>query len=118
MAEMAARAREGKLALQHCTSCGAVQYPPRELCWRCLADALEWRISDREAGEVLATTTLHHSHDAQFRSRLLLRVGLVRLDVGPTAVCFLAEGCGTGARVVVSAEIDEAERPVLTATPG
>jgi uncharacterized OB-fold protein len=117
MAEMAAAARQGKLALQRCTACGAVQYPPRELCWHCLADALEWRVSNREPGEVLATTTLYHSYDAQFRSRLPLRLALVRLDAGPTTVCFLAEDCGTRARVAVSAETDDADRAILTATP-
>jgi uncharacterized protein len=117
MAEMAIRAGQGELALQRCTACGVVQYPPRELCWSCLADALEWRVSHREPGEVLATTTLHHSHDPQFRSRLPLRVGLVSLDMGATAVCFLAEGCMIGTRVVVGADTDNADRAVLTATP-
>ena len=118
MAEMASRAGNGELALQRCTACGAVQYPPRELCGSCLEDALEWRISDREPGKVLATTMLHHSHDTQFRSRLPLRIGLVRLDAGPTVVCFLAEGCRTGTRAVVAAETDDAGRPILRATSG
>ena len=63
MQQMSAHAAEGRLALQQCTGCGTVQYPPRELCSACLADALEWRATDGEAGEVLATTLLHHSHD-------------------------------------------------------
>jgi uncharacterized OB-fold protein len=117
IAEMGVHAKAGKLALQRCTACGAVQYPPRELCWRCLGDDLEWRVSDREPAEVLATTTLHNSHDTHLRLRLPLRVGLVRLDAGPTAVCFLAESCQTGARVVVGSETDNAGRAVLTATP-
>jgi uncharacterized OB-fold protein len=115
IAEMGVHAKAGELALQRCAACGAVQYPPRELCCSCLADALEWRVSDREPGEVLATTTLHHSHDAHFRSRLPQRVGLVRLEPGPTVVCFLTEGCTAGTRVVVSANTDDAGRPVLSA---
>jgi len=114
---MGVYARAGQLALQRCTACGVVQYPPREVGCSCLADALEWRISRREEGEVLATTTLHHSHDVQFRSRLPLHVGLVRLDAGPTVVCFLAEGCAAGTRVVLSADVDDADRPGLRATP-
>ena len=116
MAEMALRARKGELALQRCAACGAVQYPPRELCGSCLEDDLEWRISDREPGEVLAATTLHHSHDTQFRSRLPLSIGLVRLDAGPTLVCLLAEDCRTGARATVTAETDHVGRPILRAT--
>jgi len=115
IAEMGVHARVGKMALQKCTVCGAVQYPPRELCWCCLGDALEWQVSDREPGRVLATTTLHHSHDVQFRSHLPLHVGLVRLDAGPMVICFLAEGYTPDARVVVSAVTDDADRPVLSA---
>jgi uncharacterized OB-fold protein len=117
MAEMAAHAKAGRLALQRCLACGAVQYPPRELCGSCLADALEWCVSDSEPGEVLAATRLYHSHDAQFRSRLPLSVGLVRLDAGPACVCFLVAGCGAGTHVAVSARADDAGRAVLTATP-
>ena len=32
----------GKLELQCCAACGAVQYPPREACVRCLSPELEW----------------------------------------------------------------------------
>jgi uncharacterized OB-fold protein len=118
MEEMMVHAKAGRLALQCCLACGAVQYPPREICGLCLADALEWRVNDSEPGEVLAATMLYHSHEAQFRSRLPLSVGLVRLDAGPACVCFLAEGCGAGTHVAISARIDDAGRAVLTATPG
>lgn len=104
------------MRLQHCTACGVTQYPPREVCGACLADALEWRATDSETGEVLATTVLHHSHQPTFRSRLPLRIGLVRLDLGPTVVCFLAEDCVVGARVSVTASMDAEGRSVLSAT--
>lgn len=117
MQEMAEHAKAGRVALQRCTACEAVQYPPRELCGLCLADALAWRVSDSELGEVLAMTCLHHSHDPRFRARLPLRVGLVRLEAGPTAVCFLDEGCAAGSHVAVSARADDAGRAVLTASP-
>jgi uncharacterized protein len=114
MAEYASR---NKLALQYCTVCGTTQYPPRELCVACLADCLEWRVSDAVTGEVLASTMLHHSHEPAFRDALPLRVGLIRLDPGPTAVCLLAEACDAGIRVRVTAHNDAAGRLVLTATP-
>ncbi len=41
------------------------------------------------AGELLADTVLHHSNDLFFRERLPWRLGLVRLDVGPTVVAHL-----------------------------
>jgi uncharacterized OB-fold protein len=117
MQQMAESAARGKLALQRCTKCGSVQYPPRELCSSCLADQLEWRTTDAEGGEVLASAALHHSHEAAFRGDLPLRVGLVRLDAGPTFVCFLAAGCDAGTRVGITARNDASGRTVLTATP-
>jgi uncharacterized OB-fold protein len=117
MQQMAEGAARGKLALQRCIKCGTVQYPPRELCSTCLADQLEWRTTDAERGEVLATSVLHHSHEAAFRGDLPPCVGLVRLDAGPTAVCFLVAGCYSGMRVRITARSDAAGSAVLTATP-
>ena len=116
MAAMAALAATGKLALQRCITCGTTQYPPRELCGVCLGDRLAWRVTDAEIGDVVAVTELHHSHDAIFRNSLPLRIGLVQLGLGPTAVCFLADGCASGTRVRVTAHNDTAGRSVLRAT--
>jgi uncharacterized OB-fold protein len=117
MQQMAEYAAQARLALQHCTACGTVQYPPRELCVACLADRLEWRVTDSEGGEVLANTMLHHSHEPTFRDALPLRVGLVRLDPGPTVVCFLTDGCDIGTRVRIAARNDAVGRAVLSAMP-
>lgn len=105
-----------KLALQRCADCGAIQYPPRELCAACLSGHLEWRMTDREPGEVLATTTLHHSHDVAFRPRLPLAIALVRLDCGPSIVCF-APDAAPGQRVYITAAPDSNGQPILTACP-
>jgi uncharacterized OB-fold protein len=116
MQRMAESAARGRLALQRCIACGVTQYPPRELCAACLADKLEWCIAKSAAGEVLASTDLYHSHEATFQAHLPLGVGLVRLDAGPTIVCFLTEGCPAGMRVQVTARGDAAGRAVFTAT--
>ena len=105
-----------KLTLQNCADCGAIQYPPRELCATCLSDHLESRVTDSEPGEVLAATTLHHSHDAAFRPRLPLAIALVRLDCGPSVVCF-APNATPGQRAHITAALDDKSRPILTACP-
>jgi uncharacterized OB-fold protein len=115
--EMSAHAAAGRFALQHCSECGAVQYPARELCSACLSGRLEWHVADAVGGEVLATTILHHSHEEAFRDALPLCIGLIRLDPGPAAVAFLSAGCRPGTRVVVTARTDAAGRAILTATP-
>ena len=52
--------RTGRLELQRCAGCGAIQYPPREACVRCLSEELEWTVMSG-AGELVSETTLHHS---------------------------------------------------------
>lgn len=114
---LTAAAAEGRFALQACADCAAVQYPPREACHRCLSVRLRWRTQDG-AGTLLATTTLHHSNDLYFRERLPWRLGMVRLDAGPTVVAHLhGDVAGASARVAVGARLDRAGQAVLVALP-
>jgi len=73
---------DGRLRLQRCAECAAVQYPPRELCLCCLSDRLSWQIVDGEA-EILAATALHHSLDPWFAARSPWTVASLRLAAGP-----------------------------------
>jgi NAD(P)-dependent dehydrogenase (short-subunit alcohol dehydrogenase family)/uncharacterized OB-fold protein len=114
---LTAAAAEGRFALQTCADCAAVQYPPREACHRCLSVRLRWRAQDG-AGTLLATTILHHSNDLFFRERLPWRLGMVRLDAGPTVVAHLhGDVGGAPARVTVGARLDRAGQAVLIALP-
>jgi NAD(P)-dependent dehydrogenase (short-subunit alcohol dehydrogenase family)/uncharacterized OB-fold protein len=114
---LTAAAAEGRFALQVCTDCAAVQYPPREACHRCLSVKLKWRTQDG-AGSLLAQTTLHHSNDLFFRERLPWRLGMVRLDAGPTVVAHLhGDVDGAASRVRIGARLDRAGQAVLIAMP-
>ena len=104
---LTAAAALGRFELQVCGACGAVQYPPREACHRCLSGSLDWR-EQSGAGELIAETTVHHSNDLFFRERVPWRLGLVRLDAGPTAVVHLHGGCAPApSRVRVGARLDK-----------
>lgn len=111
-------AARGQFALQVCEDCGAVQYPPREACQRCVSPRLRWRVQDG-AGELLSATTLHHSNDLFFRERLPWRLGMVHLDAGPSVMVHL-HGDVTDAprRVTVGVRLDRAGRAVLIGFPG
>ena len=114
---LTAAAAEGRFALQVCAECGAVQYPPREACHRCLSPDLPWQPQDG-AGVLLASTTLAHSNDLYFRERLPWRLGMVKLDAGPSVMVHLhgevrAEPC----RVQVQARLDRAGQAVLIGCP-
>ncbi|MGI9333503.1 MAG: OB-fold domain-containing protein, partial [Gammaproteobacteria bacterium] len=114
---LSAAAAEGRFALQSCRDCGAVQYPAREVCHRCLSLRLDWKDQTGE-GELLAETTLHHSNDLFFRERLPWRLGLVRLRVGPTVVTHLhGDVDAAPAPVRVCARLDRAGQAVLVAFP-
>ena len=111
---LTAAAALGRFELQQCRDCGTVQYPPREACQRCLSIKLDWKAQD-PGGELLAQTVLHHSNDLFFRERLPWRLGLIKLDCGPTVVAHLHEAVRT--RVKVRAMLDRAGQAVIAALP-
>ena len=111
---LTAAAALGRFELQQCRECGMVQYPPREACQSCLSVNLIWKIQQPE-GELLAQTVLHHSNDLFFRERLPWRLGLIKLDCGPTVVAHLHEAVGQ--RVRVRAMLDRAGQAVIAALP-
>lgn len=114
---LTAAAALGRFELQVCADCGAVQYPPREMCHQCLSDKLHWREQPGTA-ELIAETTVRHSNDPYFRERLPWRVGLVRLDSGPTAVVHLHGHCAPAPSPVrVGARLDKSGQGVLLAFP-
>ncbi|MGH8322231.1 MAG: Zn-ribbon domain-containing OB-fold protein, partial [Steroidobacteraceae bacterium] len=114
---LTAAAALGRFELQVCRDCGAVQYPPREACHNCLSLRLDWRLQTGR-GELISETTLAHSHDEFFRRRLPWRVGVVRLDSGPTIIAHLHSGTSQApARVRVDARLDLSGMAVLIAVP-
>jgi NAD(P)-dependent dehydrogenase (short-subunit alcohol dehydrogenase family)/uncharacterized OB-fold protein len=114
---LTAAAAEGRFELQTCEDCGTVQYPPREVCHKCLSAALRWREQGGE-GALLGSTTLHHSNDLFFRERLPWRLGLVHLDAGPTLMVHLHGEVGEAPqRVRVGARLDRAGQAVLIGFP-
>jgi NAD(P)-dependent dehydrogenase (short-subunit alcohol dehydrogenase family)/uncharacterized OB-fold protein len=114
---LTAAAALGRFQLQVCSDCGSVQYPPRETCQRCLSDRLSWT-DQSGAGELIAETTVYLSQDAYFRERAPWRVGMVRLDAGPTLIAHLpAAGATAPMRVRVAVKLDKSGQGVLVAFP-
>lgn len=111
---LTAAAALGRFELQQCRDCGTVQYPPREACQQCLSTDLAWR-EQASGGQLVAQTVLHHSNDLFFRERLPWRLGLIKLDCGPTVVAHLHESATQ--RVRVRAMLDRAGQAVIAALP-
>lgn len=114
---LTAAAALGRFELQVCGICAAVQYPVREACHRCLSESLHWR-EQTGGGELIADTFVRHSNDMYFQARVPWRLGLVRLDAGPTAVVHLHGGCAPApSRVRIGARLDKSGQGVLVAFP-
>ncbi len=113
---MTAAAAEGRFALQVCTDCGTVIYPPRDACPSCLSARLPYRDIDN-GGMLIAETTVRVSTDPYFRERMPWRVGTVKLDAGPMLVAHLHDDAREGARVRLALKLDKSGAPVVLALP-
>jgi NAD(P)-dependent dehydrogenase (short-subunit alcohol dehydrogenase family)/uncharacterized OB-fold protein len=114
---LTAAVAEGRFELQHCADCGAVQYPPRSACVKCLSHRFEWRETSG-AGELISATVLHHSNELYYRERVPLRLGTVRLDAGPSLLAHLHGDCANApSRVRVRAHLDKSGQAALIALP-
>jgi len=114
---LTAAAARGRFELQVCRDCGALQYPPREVCRTCLSHRLLWRVQDGR-GELITETVLRAAQELFFRERLPWRVGIVRLDAGVNVVAFVHESVAVApCRVRIEAALDRAGKAVLIAVP-
>jgi NAD(P)-dependent dehydrogenase (short-subunit alcohol dehydrogenase family)/uncharacterized OB-fold protein len=113
---MTASAAIGRFELQRCARCGAVQYPPRESCHRCLSIDLVWTIQSGE-GRLISETTLFHSNQEYFRERLPWRLGLIKLGAGPIVVAHLHRSAPLApADVKFTVRLDRVGQAALIAT--
>ncbi len=113
---LAAAAAEGRFMLQVCGDCGAVQYPPRDACGSCLSVDLVWKDVSPD-GTLIADTTVRTSTNVYFRERTPWRVGTVRLDAGPSAICHVHGDLAVDDRVRMINRLDKSGQGVLFALP-
>jgi NAD(P)-dependent dehydrogenase (short-subunit alcohol dehydrogenase family)/uncharacterized OB-fold protein len=114
---LTAAAARGSLELQVCRDCGAVQYPPREVCRACLSHRLVWRPQDGR-GELISDTVLRSAQELFFRERLPWRIGNVRLDAGVNIMAYVHDQVGASpCRVRVEAALDRAGHAALVVMP-
>jgi len=79
-------AREGKLLIQRCTSCGRLRHPPLPACANC--QSLEWDTVEASGkGELYSYVVVHHPQVPAFDYPLV--IGLVALEEGTRLVAGL-----------------------------
>ena len=105
------------LSLQQCSECGQVNYPARELCGNCLADALQWR-PVKDTGAVQSITELQYSLEQAYTAHLPWHVASIQLDCGPTALAHLVPGIAIGSPVQLKVVQDEQGNRMLLALGG
>lgn len=89
-------ARERRLLIRQCKSCGARHFMPRHLCPECWSDQLEW-IDSQGAGSVHTFSTVHRAPTPAFGAAAPYVIAMIDLDEG---VRMLANVVGPAAREV------------------
>jgi uncharacterized OB-fold protein len=85
-----AAAREGRLVVQRCSSCGALRFPPRDICSACLSIAADWvQVSGR--GEIFSYNVMHQIYHPAFAADVPYAVVVVKLAEGPKMISNLVD---------------------------
>ena len=105
---LTAAAAEGRFALQVCSDCGLVIYPPRDACPGCLSARLPYQ-EVNPIGTLVVETTVRIAAERYFRERAPWRIGMVKLNAGPILVVHLHGDVAEGGRgeILVAAGPDE-----------
>lgn len=119
-------ARERRLVIRRCRSCGAFHFMPRHLCPECWSEDLEW-VDAKGTGAVHSYTVIRRPSNPAFAGQTPYVVALIDLDEGPRMVANVlgddALDTGIGDRVEVTFE-DRGDGTMLpqfrrsTAAPG
>ncbi|BBK44372.1 hypothetical protein STVA_43920 [Allostella vacuolata] len=75
-------AREGRLAVQACRSCGDRHFPASPVCPECLSTDQEWQVVSGR-GTLVSWVEFHRAYWDGFKADLPYRVCLVQLEEGP-----------------------------------
>jgi uncharacterized protein len=74
-------ARDGKLMLQHCASCGCWSFPVRERCPHCFAGSLGWRAASGR-GTLYTFAIMHQVMNPGFADSVPYNVSQIDLEEG------------------------------------
>jgi uncharacterized OB-fold protein len=75
-------AKDKRLMLPRCNSCGQFWFPPSQRCRHCLAADFEWRMSGG-TGRIYSFVVYHRVYHPAFEGKVPYVVAIVELDEGP-----------------------------------
>ena len=92
-------ARQHRLLIQKCGSCGGYQFYPRPFCIKCNADDVDW-VEATGIGAVYSLSTVHIPPSPDFEVPYV--VAIVQLEEGPKLMTNIVNGpCSIGDSVRV-----------------
>lgn len=77
-------AAEGRLVLQKCTSCQAVQFPPGHICRSCWETKLDW-VESSGKGRIESCTIVHRPPSPAFKAPYVIAMVRTEEDVRITS---------------------------------
>lgn len=104
------------LPIQHCSECGTLQYPPRDVCRRCLSDALHPRETP-VTGTVMAQALIHRSLDPDMVRDGASPLGLVATPTDLRLIALLAPEVTVGMPVTLHLHPDRHGAIIARALP-
>ena len=114
-------AKEHRLLLKRCSSCGKAHFYPRELCPHCHADTVDW-IEARGTGSIYSFTVARRPAGPAFKPDAPYVVAIIELDEGARMMTNIV-GCppdsvkiGQRVSVVFEDVTDEISLPKFTVT--
>jgi uncharacterized OB-fold protein len=81
MAPFFEAAKRRELVVQRCTACGALRFPARAACNRCMAREVEW-VPVAGKGRVFSTAVMHQANHPAYEATLPYTVAQIELDCG------------------------------------
>jgi uncharacterized protein len=109
-------AREGRLMVQKCDSCGTMRFPAHDMCSKCNSTASRWvPVSGR--GEIFSFNIMHQVYHPGFAGQVPYAVVVVELEEGCKFVSNLLGvkphdiKCGMPVEVVFEKLSDEVSMP-------
>jgi len=93
-----AAAAEHRLALQRCTACNHVRFPPRHLCPKCWSSEATW-ITASGRGHVHSFTVVHRAPTPAFQKKAPYVITIVDLEEGPRMVANIVGGDAMDVRI-------------------
>ncbi len=97
-------AREGKLLLQHCKSCGAMIFYPRKFCPECWSAEIGWKEASGRA-TIYTFSTAYDMVEPRFWTDIPYTIAYVDLKEGPRMMTRIVECAPADIKIGMEVEV-------------